>query len=849
MSREFIRSPTMRLMAPIVVLFLIWRSTAVMAFDLPAPLSLSDQPDISLDDSDLLSRFISLEDGKQSQINTDLPVDQDLALGEGHFTVHPGETLCATGIGLDDINLLVGIEGRLFQITPLRSEFDRLQAIIPLRTGEPAWLLPRATMFIWPVKGRTIGRPLRVNGAEAWWAWPCRISHGASQREIRIFGVNLTSDVGPSRLAIQGASQRAMTLWPQQPDAYELRAELPGGMPPGVYRVWAHNGSGGRWGWSSPVTIEVVEDPKGSAQIVEVDQFLDQLQAKGGEPRYADRAVAEAIRAVKANGGGAIRFGAREYLLQNPVVLPEHLPIVMRGAGRAKWDSKTSQVHNGDDSQFTVLRWARRTDKRPALVLNGPYSRLEDMVLVSPPAHRAPLIRLAAPDQELRKVTLVMTGTPMRSPCVESAFAGDANHTLSDCDIYLSNNGWTIRPDVRFVRAVGCRFYGMYSQGPGTDANAIEIYGRGGFIVEDCLFQSDSAENSRILNRSLLVYEDGASFGYYARNRSINVGPRSSVPGIDGNTGEQYLFHSRNSGTLPHPYGVREANDYAIRLTSKLGPIEARDGWVILIVAGRGIGQWRVVDAQIASDELRVAKPWIVIPDRQSRVLMTKAFRHHLLIDNVVDACPDRFESGLNTVGAAFWFKAFGNVIARNTFRNVGWGLYVGGRPGRPSGWNQISDNLLENVTDVWRDDRYPSAAINELIFDPELDRQQTMEDLVMIGNAYRRNRVVGAVVGARLGWLRFRADLPVMANLPRRDGGILLTVIETNRFEKVSSASVFMPPLSWPLWRDNTATRTAGANARLGVYHARWMEQPLFLEAPSQRHNPQGDTPGGYGN
>jgi hypothetical protein len=60
-----------------------------------------------------------------------------------------------------------------------------------------------------------------------------------------------------------------------------------------------------------------------------------------------------------------------------------------------------------------------------------------------------------------------------------------------------------------------------------------------------------------------------------------------------------------------------------------------RDGdWAMFVAGGRGVGQWRLLSPESAGVHLRVTKPWRVIPDATSTVIVQRVFRDNTIRRN-----------------------------------------------------------------------------------------------------------------------------------------------------------------------------------------------------------------------
>ncbi|MGH7265136.1 MAG: hypothetical protein ACREMB_09835, partial [Candidatus Rokuibacteriota bacterium] len=221
------------------------------------------------------------------------------AIGDVTF---PDETLVMTGDGLDGAHLRVWAEGRVADVEPLRTAHNRMQAVVPKD-------FPVSAMLVWPVKDGRAGRPIRVNGATVWWAWPARAVAGRPGQTVRLFGRNLGLEGRESRVYLEGPGT-ATWLAVRDATLVQIEAELPANLGEGTYRVSAHNGTGGRYGWSTPATVEVTAaPPTAGLPTLEVEAF----GARANDDRDDAPAIQAAVKTAERAGGGTVRFGAGTY--------------------------------------------------------------------------------------------------------------------------------------------------------------------------------------------------------------------------------------------------------------------------------------------------------------------------------------------------------------------------------------------------------------------------------------------------------------------------------------------------------------------------------------------------------
>lgn len=176
---------------------------------------------------------------------------------------------------------------------------------------------------------------------------------------------------GATRVVMQPADGGLCVEVPvERSSAYEAALTVPA-LPPGAYDLYAHNGLGGAAGWSAPLRLTVAAAEAWPAEVFRVDDYL----TKGGT---ADQAIAAAVQAITANGGGVLEFGPRNYHITRTIVLPPR--TVLRGAGQAR-TLIAGPLHSGPagpwvmitgDRDFTVEDVRLQTLFAP-VVIAAPY--------------------------------------------------------------------------------------------------------------------------------------------------------------------------------------------------------------------------------------------------------------------------------------------------------------------------------------------------------------------------------------------------------------------------------------------------------------------------------------------
>lgn len=227
----------------------------------------------------------------------------------------PDQSVVVVGDHLGDAQYL------LWGLSPTQVGGQRWDMSATVKTDNQAILtlpsnMPSGVCLLWPAKADQWGQPIRLNAPQAWWCTPDRAAPG---RRVRICGRNLAAkpDCVTAFVYLTASDGTGNWLTLQTVDKYFLDVDLPGNLAPGSYQLWVHAGSGGQYGWSEPVDVDVVAPPKPSKPIV----------FQGGKPG----ALQALVDRVAAEGGGEIHLLQGQILLPTTLVVPAGVRV--RGAG------------------------------------------------------------------------------------------------------------------------------------------------------------------------------------------------------------------------------------------------------------------------------------------------------------------------------------------------------------------------------------------------------------------------------------------------------------------------------------------------------------------------------------
>ena len=748
-----------------------------------------------------------------------LSITAEPAISEASRATHPGETLVIMGVGLEGARLRVWVGDQQFDLDALKGADDRMFVVVPneLPDGKP---VPLSTMLVWPTRAGRTGEPIRINAADAWWAWPVRLRADSPGQRVRLFGANLSLPQADARVVLEPPASvgPVIELPVTGSEPFCLDATIPDSLSPGSYKLWAHNGTGGAFGWSGSVQIDVVQKRRAPDAVFRVDDY----------PGTDTQKIRAACKSARAAGGGILQLSDRTYLLEEMVHIHGEVPIVVRGAGMGQWDNQ-AQSFLGPG---TLVIDQTSTDGDVVWLLSADGAEMHDLTLVSDHAggSRRHTVRLAGSDQFLKNVRVVNRG-PTPIACISVIQPGLAGITLDGCDLHTNRMGVIVNAGTHGVRITDTKVRGYFSAGRGTEADAFVNMGSSRFIVEHCEVTSHARTRGKALSRTCLLYDSGIRDCYLAHNRSIDVGPDPSVEGMARNVGEQYLFHQR--GPLGGVYRVVDAGPDWVTLNADVPRMTSgqEDEWVVFIAKGRGLGQYRPVIGGLG-DRVELEYPWRVMPDADSVVIIQRAFRRNIVYDNFIDPRPDgsNWPANYKTAGVYFYLGAFNNIVAGNRINHTAVGVGFACDTELPNGWNLVRDNTLSNLRGWAGGAAYIPMFYNEHSrgLDPNGIEAQT--HVTSIGNIYRGNTAAGGRAAASVGWLRYN-EVRDSQYIPSSDHGITLSVIENNGFLGVDRGVLLSAPASWTLLRANTFGFTTPMGRPAHIYRPNRVPEPLVID------------------
>ncbi len=802
------------------------------------------------------------------------PTKDGPAISAVSETTLPDETLVLSGDRLAGARLRVWMEGRVDDLSPLRTADNRMQAVLPKE-----W--PSSTMLVWPVRGEAAGSPIRVNGATLWWAWPPRlVCEGTGEAAtIRLMGKNLKLGDTEPKVYLAGSAE-GQWLPVESAHAYQVVARVPR-LSPGRYEVFVHNGTGERFGWSEAARVEVVAPRnKGPLPVFDAARF----GAKPDDSRDDAAAIQQAIDAAVKAGGGKVTLSGGTFHLGRTVVLPEATGagVELAGSGIGDYDPRSRTVPGG-----TVLRFLPDSAPPKCLVEVGTrFGSLAELTLIG--GHEgvvraihdrnAPsqvVVRVAQHDVALRRVRMVLLDLRPEVPpedrkdlqiydaALHIVAPGSSNVVVRDCEFHSAGSGIEIgtmqqghtdaeppEPSTDDVCIERCVFRG-YSRGfyrepshrgsyahMGIFNEGIQVPNGKRVIIQRCDFAGADRRGGKMIGRSICVCNTSTRPMYIAENRSHDVGMVCPRQDRVVNQGEQILFHfryphggyfdlveagaaevavdpsdPRNAGKISSPHMAFDRA--ASRVLEEVG--ENRH-WVVFVSAGKGVGQWRVVvgaERGPKKTTLRLDRAWRVVPDRTSRITLTTAYRQNIIFNNQIDA--GFIDPRSKVAGVLFWFNAVDNVIAGCTMRHVGYGAGFNASFRNPCCWNLVRDNVMEEMGGMAVECAEPAFYFDSCrtAGGPDGPLFRPGSDVAgwyTVGNVSRSNRGHGSPTAAFIHAATTDAGSRLIP--VQEEAGVVMPVVENNHFTGVERGIVVNRGAVWPVLRNNTIETTDPGSA-----------------------------------
>lgn len=273
---------------------------------------------------------------------------------------NPGDTMALTGEALSiykteedegqDTRFVIYGEGKPVADC-LIQRLDGRQCAITLPKN-----LPQNEMYLmWPHNEYGYGEPVPINQTEAWWVGPDLVSTGET---FSIYGQNLELGDGRCYAHIDGYGW----ITTSTANPYKADFTVPASLKNGTYTIHAHNGHGGKYGWSDAQKITVKD-----AIIWNNDKStwynVKDYDAVGDGVADDSAAIISAIDAASAVDWSTVYFPTGTYAVGSYILL---------------WGDDQMRLL-GDGMDATVIKPSRDLHPYPIISVRSDNVEIKDM--------------------------------------------------------------------------------------------------------------------------------------------------------------------------------------------------------------------------------------------------------------------------------------------------------------------------------------------------------------------------------------------------------------------------------------------------------------------------------------
>lgn len=493
-----------------------------------------------------------------------------------------------------------------------------------MRSSRQSWIHAPVVTALWAGDGRKWSAAYVVNRPQIQWLAPTTQQPGGV---VRLFGRTLAwEQLPPAKAYLRAASSGKLIPLRRAPNHHEdghterwcLPVWLPEDLPAGAYEVFVHGGHGGAYGWSDPLPLAIAVEKPLTGPTINVRD----LGAKGDGLADDSEPLTRALE--QAAGGGTLLLPPGTYAIAGSLKIPEQ--VIVRGTGMHQ-----SILTNREPSSFRPGEAAGALQKgnHPALLQAMGHFVLQDLTVRFMPATGSALW-IGRDEAYVEDVGLYRVRFETRQD-----YSLSPSHDYADVPVSIYN--------ARRLRMIRCETFGPggvscqrkleaceFSQNTFTSdrrwrGHVFKFWGAERCIFEDNLMRGDT--------RGLVMQ---THFGVNYQNFIAGNTVERTVLG--GNAGETYLVEGAGL-FLESP--VAEATSDSVTTVAwpakhnEASPHHRVAGRFVVVAAGRGLGQWRRIAAvDVAQKRLTIDRPWRVLPDRTSTVVVMNGLVEDVFVNN-----------------------------------------------------------------------------------------------------------------------------------------------------------------------------------------------------------------------
>ncbi|MDP9172641.1 MAG: hypothetical protein M3O30_02085 [Planctomycetota bacterium] len=577
-------------------------------------------------------------------------------------------------------------------------------SIVTISPTEPS----NSMYLMWPQNNIGVGAPVAINQTQAWWLG--NSAQATTGQTISLYGENLSSGATTERswVYIQAATGAGEWATVTAVNPYKVDFVVPSDLPTGVYQVWANNGMGGKFGWATPLTLNVRAAAGWDLNLgVNVKSF-----GAVGDGIHDDApAINAALIALSPHNndasGATLYFPAGTYLVGNDehFDLPKNIRLL------------------GDSPQSTTIVFPFAPvnhGKGPYLISAGDY---------------------VGSNIEFNSISLQSTFVPTRNSDSNWQRYGTlvreqsgSNFTFDNVSLianslqpldWQGSNGLTLERSTVVGLGItlfnaqnavvdGNSFFQRYEDAAALiiwDARNIRITGNNVRDFDDSATDGSGTGFGRFIEYGL---NWGSIYHQYVANNTTMLGARSTGT---FNAGEQINIEGAQEGAYGSPSDVT-SNTIILPLSSfdpnhlaGFNPLYGfQPGEDITVTAGAGIGQRRAIESvsfypgngdpkDAIAARLTLDRPWNVIPDSTSTVdVSSTAFDSVFYYNNLQDVTGPAGAALGSSSGIQIYSGGYGLVVDSNTTSNLRVGVFLtSAGTNNPNYFNEVINNSINH--------------------------------------------------------------------------------------------------------------------------------------------------------
>jgi len=485
--------------------------------------------------------------------------------------------------------------------------------------------------------------------------------------------------------------------------AYDASFVIPLSLTIGQYKVYAHNGLGGKYGWSDPLALTVEKPKTWPARVFNVKDYGAVGAAVENEDGWNDDAPAiqKALDAAEANGGGVVYFPAGNYYVSKTLSIPQYTTV--RGESRERcWVWFPDAIDHGKKDDYETARKVEvgiRGISDFTLENLSIHSVYTNVLVGAPLAHdnaqtyKAINLDKRADNVSIKNCYLVhepyyqyhyrkQDSLLTQSSQLDESWGMKATVALHGDNINITNS--RIRGGGMCITLISCQYTNVARNeliiGRAANAVATREFGYPELPRPQKMILEDN-----VMWVASPVHHSG--FWCHATSADFFIA-RNSL---------QLTWGCDSEGLLWHGWGPEQAYEVA---SATENTITVKDvdkvkalGWECIIVRGKGLGQKRIIK-EINGNELVLDNPWKIIPAEGTRIALLYYHVHegHIIIQNKLSDTG----AGIFGWGCTYDWVVDGNSMTRGGGVMFDECAYSNDRPWSGNFFNQILHNRVD---------------------------------------------------------------------------------------------------------------------------------------------------------